>query len=78
MLPVLITGLAPSSPQSTTIRLLTMAALRSSSISTTWSAASFLRAVSTIETAPSTIFSRAEMMASACCRLSITLAISWA
>ena len=56
--------------------LLTMAALRSSSSSTTLSFFSFSRAICTIETAPSTIFSRAEMMAAACWRRSMTAAIS--
>ena len=65
-MPVLITGLALSSAQSTTSRLLTIAALRSSSSSTIPSAESFYNAKSTILTAPSTIFSRAEMIASAC------------
>ena len=64
--PVFTTGCAESSPQSTTIRLLTMAALRSSSRVTTLSSASLSRAIFTIYTAPSTIFSRAEMMALAC------------
>ena len=37
-----------------------------------------LRAICTMDTAPSTIFSRAEMMASACWRRSMTAAISGA
>lgn len=41
-------------------------------------AASLSSAICTIVTAPSTIFSRAEMIAAACCRRSITAAISGA
>jgi hypothetical protein len=50
--PVLTTGLTSASPQRTTNRLLTMAALRSSSISTTSFAVSSFSAMSTILTAP--------------------------
>ena len=55
-----------------------MAALRSSSKSTTFFAESSESAISTIPTAPCTIFSRAAMTASACWRRSIAWAISGA
>ena len=58
--------------------LLTMAAFLSSSSSTTSSSLNFCNAIFTIDTAPSTIFSLAEMMAEACWRRSITAAISGA
>ena len=53
--PVFNTGWAPLSPQSTTIRLLTIAALRSSSSSTIFFLLNCSSASSTIPTAPSTI-----------------------
>ena len=55
-----------------------MAAFRSSSSCTTLLRASRSSAISTMPTAPSTIFWRAAMMAPACCRCSIAWAISGA
>src|SRR5215470_18366681 len=74
--PVLITGCTSLSAHSTVMRLLTMAALRSSSSATTFLAERSFNAISTIDTAPMTIFCRAAMIASACCLRSITCAIS--
>ena len=62
----------------TTSRLLTMAAFRSSSSSTTFFSFKRSRAISTIPTAPSTILLRAEIMAVACWRCNMALAISCA
>ena len=76
--PEFTTGCVALSLHNTTIRLLTMAAFLSSSNTTTFSLSSFFSAMSTMETAPSTIFSRAEMMAEACWRRNITAAISGA
>ncbi len=76
--PVLTTGVTWLSPQSTTMRLLTMAALRSSSNSTTCFSLSSSSAISTMLTAPVTILRRAAMTASACWRRSIAWAISGA
>src|SRR5450756_1831663 len=69
--PVLTTGVTWLSPHSTTMRLLTMAALRSSSNSTILFLLKSSRAISTMLTAPVTILRRAAMTASACCRRSI-------
>ena len=55
-----------------------MAALRSSSSSTTFLLARSDSAISTMLTAPCTIFWRASMIASACCRRSMAPAISGA
>ncbi|VEJ57293.1 Proline permease [Arachnia propionica] len=55
-------GVARDSPHSTTSRLETMAARRSSSRTTTSAASSWLSASWTMVTAPSTIFSRAAIM----------------
>src|SRR5690242_11986653 len=76
--PVLTTAWVPRSPHSTTSRLLTIAALRSSSSSTTPRRLSWSSAISTMLTAPSTIFVRAAMIAPACWRCSIAWAISCA
>ena len=76
--PAFTTGCAESSLHNTTSRLLTMVAFFSSSSSTTFSFESFSSAILTIDTAPSTIFSRAVMMAEACWRRNITAAISGA
>ena len=76
--PVLMTGDTSASPQRTTSRLLTMEALRSSSSFTTSFSANSRNAMSTMLTAPCTIFWRAAITASACCRRSITWAISGA
>src|SRR5215469_2469049 len=74
--PALTTGEGGWSPQSTTIRLLTMLAVRSSSSSTTPFSLSWLRAIWTMPTAPSTIRERAATTALACWRRSIAWAIS--
>ena len=61
--PALTIGWAPSSPHSTTSRLLTICALRSSSSSTTPFFCSSASAISTMPTAPATIRVRAAMIA---------------
>ena len=66
------------SPQSTTSRLLTIAALRSSSSSTMSRSDSRDSAMSTMPTAPSTIRSLAATTAPACWRCSMAPAISGA
>ncbi len=71
-------GCVPRSPQSTTRRLETIAALRSSSSSTMSCSASRASAIWTIPTAPSTIRDRAATTALACWRCSMTWAISGA
>src|SRR5450631_2007764 len=76
--PAFTTGDGGWSPHSTTIRLLTMAAFRSSSRVTTPFSVSRLSAISTIPTAPSTIRERAATTALACWRRSIAWAISGA
>src|SRR3954464_9622107 len=76
--PVLITGFVSLSPHSTTIKLLTMVALRSSSNSMIFLSASICSALSTMPTAPSTILWRAATTAEACCLRSIECAISGA
>ena len=65
-LPELTTGWASWLPHSTTRRLLTIAALRSSSSSTMPLSERRSSAISTMPTAPSTIILRASMMAEAC------------
>ena len=77
-LPLFTMGCASRLPQSTTSRLETIAALRSSSSSTTLFSLRRSSAISTIPTAPSTIILRASMMALACWRCSMTAAISGA
>ena len=74
--PVLTTGEAGWSLQSTTRRLLTIAAFRSSSRLTMSRSSSRSSASSTIPTAPSTMRERAATTALACCRRSIAWAIS--
>src|SRR5690606_30749999 len=76
--PVLSTGCAARSPHSTTSRLLTMVALRSSSSSTTPLFCSSSSAISTMPQAPATIRARAATTALACWRCSIAWAISGA
>ena len=75
---MLTTGCVCELLQRTTSRLETIAALRSSSSSTTLRSESLSSAISTMPTAPSTIFWRAAMIAVACWRWSIALAISGA
>src|ERR1035437_8554542 len=74
--PVFTTGDGGWSPHNTTIRLLTMAAFRSSSRVTTPFSVSRLSAISTIPTAPSTIRERAATTALACWRRRIAWAVS--
>src|SRR5439155_7590276 len=76
--PAFTMGCVSCSLHSTTSRLLTMAALRSSSRTTTERFASSASAISTMLTAPSTIIERAAMTALACWRRSIAFAISGA
>src|SRR5258706_329284 len=76
--PAFTIGCVSCSLHSTTSRLLTMAALRSSSRITTERLASSASAISTMLTAPSTIIERAAITALACWRPSIALAISGA
>src|SRR5437870_11734279 len=76
--PVLSTGWVPRSPQSTTSRLETIAAFRSSSRWRVFFCASISSAFSTIPPAPSTNLYPAAMMALACWRCSIAWAISGA
>ena len=64
--PLFTTGWASRFPQSTTSRFDTIAALRSSSRTTTSSSPSLSMAIFTIPTAPSTIFCRAAIIAAAC------------
>ena len=78
MEPLFTTGCASRLPQSTTRRLDTMAALRSSSSVMVLFSLRRSSAISTMPTAPSTISLRASIMALACCRCSITAAISGA
>jgi len=78
MVPALMTGWVLRSPHSTTSRLLTICAFRSSSSSTILFFDRCSRAICTMPTAPSTISDRAAMMAPACCRCSIAWAISGA
>src|SRR5215469_793915 len=76
--PALTTGCARCSPQSTTSRLETIAALRSSSRSTICCSESWFRASCTMPTAPATMRVRAATTASACCLRSMSAAISGA
>ena len=76
--PVLRTGVTSDSPHSTTSRLLTMVARRSSSSWTTSCSASWSRAISTMLDGTVTILRLAAITASACWRRSIACAISGA
>jgi len=76
--PVFSTGVGARSPVRTTMRLETMAALRSSSSSTMPPSAICRRAMSTSPTAPATMVCRAATIAEACWRRSIASAISGA
>ena len=69
-------GVARESPHSTTRRLETIAARRSSSRTTTSAASSWVRASWTMETAPSTIFSRAAILAAIMSTISSQLLVS--